>query len=355
MPSSAKISNFAVKMKEVAQYIERLLLQNDCVIVPGLGGFVAQDCEACYVKEENVFLPPYRCVSFNQRLSMNDGLLAHEYARCKHVSFPEAQRIIECQVSELREMIARRGHYHIPGVGTLNKKNGGSYEFVPLACGIDSPEHFGLDCLDIPMRHDSDEVIPTIEIKTHEEQIFTVNIRKNIVRYAAAIAIAAVFFIIGLMPIRTVITTSTSEANFFKTFLSAFVHNKATDSNGEIAIIQGIEKSNPTAISQKSITTAPSPAERKVKAHYVQDPATKIKETPKPYTIILASAITIEGAQRMVDDLKRNGLNDASVVTRRGMIRVIYGNYANSAEASQTLQTVRSRHSAFDQAWIYAF
>ena len=46
-------------MIELAQHIEVLLLENDCVIVPGLGGFVAHYTPAMRVAEENVFLPPY--------------------------------------------------------------------------------------------------------------------------------------------------------------------------------------------------------------------------------------------------------------------------------------------------------
>lgn len=42
-------------MIELAQHIETLLLENDCVIVPGFGGFVAHYSPATRVKEENIF------------------------------------------------------------------------------------------------------------------------------------------------------------------------------------------------------------------------------------------------------------------------------------------------------------
>ena len=38
-------------MIELAQHIEALLLENDCVIVPGFGGFVAHYAPATHVKE----------------------------------------------------------------------------------------------------------------------------------------------------------------------------------------------------------------------------------------------------------------------------------------------------------------
>ena len=55
-------------MIELAQHIEALLLENDCVIVPGFGGFVAHYAPATHVKEENLFLPPTRTIGFNPQL-----------------------------------------------------------------------------------------------------------------------------------------------------------------------------------------------------------------------------------------------------------------------------------------------
>ena len=65
-------------MIELSQHIEVLLLENDCVIVPGLGGFVAHYTPAIQV-EENVFLPPTRTIGFNPQLKLNDGLLVQSY------------------------------------------------------------------------------------------------------------------------------------------------------------------------------------------------------------------------------------------------------------------------------------
>ena len=51
-------------MIELAQHIEVLLLENDCVIVPGLGGFVAHYTPAMRVAEENRFSAPYSYYRF---------------------------------------------------------------------------------------------------------------------------------------------------------------------------------------------------------------------------------------------------------------------------------------------------
>src|SRR5699024_11270585 len=85
-------------MIELAQHIEVLLLENDCVIVPGLGGFVAHYTPAMRVAEENVFLPPTRIIGFNPQLKMNDGLLVQSYMAVYDTDFSDATRIVEKEV-----------------------------------------------------------------------------------------------------------------------------------------------------------------------------------------------------------------------------------------------------------------
>ena len=67
-------------MITLSRHIELLLLEHDCVIVPGLGGFIANHMEAHYDQEgDRTFLPPYRTVVYNQQLQINDGLLVQSY------------------------------------------------------------------------------------------------------------------------------------------------------------------------------------------------------------------------------------------------------------------------------------
>ena len=86
--------NFA-HMIELAQHIEALLLENDCVIVPGFGGFVAHYAPATHVKRRKSFLPPTRTIGFNPQLKLNDGVLVQSYMSAYDTSFADATRIVE--------------------------------------------------------------------------------------------------------------------------------------------------------------------------------------------------------------------------------------------------------------------
>ena len=86
-------------MIELAQHIEALLLENDCVIVPGFGGFVAHYAPATHVKEENLFLPPTRTIGFNPQLKLNDGVLVQSYMSAYDLTLSTVSRSISAQNS----------------------------------------------------------------------------------------------------------------------------------------------------------------------------------------------------------------------------------------------------------------
>ena len=95
-------------MIELARHIEILLLENDCVIIPDFGGFIAHYQPARYIKEENLYLPPVRTIGFNPQLTINDGLLAQSYMQAHHTDFPDATRMIEEEVAGLKEQLYQK-------------------------------------------------------------------------------------------------------------------------------------------------------------------------------------------------------------------------------------------------------
>ena len=66
-------------MINLARHIEILLLEHDCVVIPGIGGFITNAEEARFLEQEWQMMPPYRTVRFNQALKSNDGLLVQSY------------------------------------------------------------------------------------------------------------------------------------------------------------------------------------------------------------------------------------------------------------------------------------
>ena len=86
-PHKRKMYYFC-NMIELSKHIEVLLLENDCVIVPGLGGFIAHKRQAAYSIQKGEFMPPLRTIGFNPQLIMNDGLLVQSYMQAFNTDFP---------------------------------------------------------------------------------------------------------------------------------------------------------------------------------------------------------------------------------------------------------------------------
>ena len=90
-------------MIELSRHIESLMLKHDCVIVPGLGGFVTQYVPARRVDDEQLFLPPCRSVGFNPQLNLNDGLLVQSYMQAYDTNYPETIKLIDDAVAQLKK------------------------------------------------------------------------------------------------------------------------------------------------------------------------------------------------------------------------------------------------------------
>ena len=134
-------------MIELAKHIEVLLLENDCVIVPGLGGFIAHNRQAEFKESENRFCSPARTIGFNPQLVMNDGLLVQTYMQAYNTDFPDATRKIEKIVSALKEQLYQKGEVCLPQIGTLYYTMNGTYVFEPSADKFFAPYLYGLDSL----------------------------------------------------------------------------------------------------------------------------------------------------------------------------------------------------------------
>ena len=138
-------------MIKIDRHIEILLLNNDCVIVPGLGGFMAHHVPARYYTDCQSFIPPLRQLGFNSQLQINDSLLAQAYIETYDISYPEALRRIASEVEELKQTLQNEGSCELHGIGTLSQTIDGRIEFEPCEAGLLTPSLYALNSLDFPL------------------------------------------------------------------------------------------------------------------------------------------------------------------------------------------------------------
>lgn len=353
---SQKYLNFALVI-ELERHIEILLLSNDCVIVPDLGGFMAHHVDARYDEEEHTFLPPLRTLGFNPQLKINDSLLALSYVEAYDISYPEAIQRIEDEVNELKMHIETEGAYDLYDIGNLALNEEGNYVFTPCESGILTPGLYGLDAFEmmpltpaVPVASpavNKAETATTIPIGSYfeddddEEDGDTVRIKFSWIRNTVAIAaILLAIFLLALPTGKTDMMTRTI-SNINNSLLFGMM-SKDTNSS-EIKI-----KKEDTNIKSTTVDTIL----KKDTAKVIQ---TTQNESIKPkYCIVLASYVSKQNAEIFVDILKKKGLDSAEVYMHKNVRRVICGNFQTQSEAYQALVHI-SKNKGLEDAWVYKF
>ena len=362
---SWKTLNFAIVI-ELGRHIEILLLDYECVMVPGLGGFVAHHTDARYDEGDGLFLPPLRTLGFNPKLNMNDLLLVQSYVEAYDISYPDAVSRIESEVGELKQCLLDEGSYRLGDIGTLTLGEGGSYGFEPCEAGILTPALYGLGSFEMARLH-KEATNPSARSRSgalrharHEEARgkakgkkpatndgSVIKIKVAWLRNAIAVAAAILAFFIMTPPITNSSTGRADFASLPQEIIGAAMGNNDSESS----------KPMPTkakaAAEPEPLPTAPRKAASEA-ATAKEAPAETIEPEEKSadYCIVLASRITKAGANAFAKQLQAEGLTEAQVYTGGGQVRVIYGSYATEGEARDTLRRLRdNKH--FDQAWVY--
>lgn len=117
-------------MAYIQHALHQLFLDHDCIVVPGLGGFVCNRRPARYDALRKELLPPAREVQFNERLMHNDGVLAHALAVSSGCTYAEALESIEKEASMMRLAIASGQTISLTHVGRLYRGANGATHFL---------------------------------------------------------------------------------------------------------------------------------------------------------------------------------------------------------------------------------
>jgi hypothetical protein len=132
------------------QYICELLFTNDCVIIPGLGGFVSNTRSTFLNPSQHSFTPPSKKVAFNSSLRTNDGLLAHYISQEENITYHEANEIISAYVDDVFRKLALGEQIRIDEVGTLSMDLERNLQFDPEQNANFLLSSFGMTSLHSP-------------------------------------------------------------------------------------------------------------------------------------------------------------------------------------------------------------
>ena len=395
-------------MIELAQHIEALLLENDCVIVPGLGGFVGHYTPAVRLAEENRFLPPARVIGFNPSLKMNDGLLVQSYASVYGTSFSDATRRIEHQVCRLQNKLYEEGKVELANIGELRCSVYGALSFVPFDSKLTTPYLYGWQGFE--MRELQAMPQQRTAAAGADKSVAPIHRRRRnfrmqgaMIRHAMSAVAAVLLFFLLSTPIEN---TGMMEENYARLMPSELFSQMGhpslvvTPVGLDVpAVAQQQPKKKvtvPVAVKEVKVKAAATakampaektvkavPAEKTVKAVSAEKAAKDIKavlaektakavpaekagqtakvipaeklvpaaKAAKPYHIIVASVGSEQDAHRMAEQLKQKGFSKACAVIGNGKMRVSIQACSSEAEAYKALKEIRAME-AYQSAWV---
>jgi cell division septation protein DedD len=346
-------------MIELGRHIEILLLTNDCVIVPGLGGFMAHHVEARFDSRDNMFLPPYRTLGFNPKLSLNDSLLVQSYVEAYDISYPDALQRIENEVCEIKQHISINGSYILSNIGELSMNCDDNYVFEPCMSGVLTPEFYGLSSFEaIPSLIDKElanETISTINDNIFEQpsntnEDVTEEIDNNVIKIKVAwirntVAVAAA--IISFFLITTPISNNTD--NVILSDISSIITLTSLDK------VDNTPKLNidNTSLTKKDVIINKDTVDTLSKTASVkQEKINKVEDKEPAYRIILASYITQKNAKEFVDKLHKQGYDKAYMYVKNNVVRVAYGAYPTENDAYNDLRLIH-KNKQLSKSWVY--
>ncbi len=365
-------------MIELTQHIEHLLLENDCVIIPGFGGFVAYSNHAKRVENENLFLPPTRAIGFNSKLQLNDGLLAQSYMLKHDISFADAMRRVEKEVDALTEALQEKGKVEFANIGELHYTIEQNYEFTPYNEKLTTPWLYGLGSFEMKELSAIRRIEPILQPKETQEspKRYHLHINRAFVRNTvAAVAAIALFFFLST-PIENTYVMKGSYANLLPTDLFETIESKSVittpipvDANQQQKRADDKTKKQKAAVKPvavKEVKVAPkeattsnvvaatstsTTATQAITTAPAQPAASVAKASNNKFHLIVLSSVGEEKAQALVTRLKSEGYKDAQILSSNGKVRVSITSYPTHEDASSGLAKLRTNE-AFRDAWL---
>ena len=137
----------------LSKMVKELILDNDRVVLPGLGSFVAEIVPSTFTDRGYTITPPYRRLYFRSKPDEGE-MLVRFYAETNNVEPEMADRIIRDFVSELKSVLHVKKTVVFPGLGRLRATKENNVFFVADEDLDIYPAGFGLE---------------PISLKTHEE------------------------------------------------------------------------------------------------------------------------------------------------------------------------------------------
>lgn len=314
-------------MIDFGKHIKDLLLEHDCVILPGLGGFVANYRPAEFDRVRATAVPPSRQILFNPSLIHNDGLLFAQVSRTTGYGYKDVQELATGFIEGIRKDLSRGMKFNIEGLGYFY-----SDPEVGLRFSQEPGNNFLLESYGLPFlsyrEFDAQSRVETYRNRTTDAHPLARQrrVRGWIYGTAAACLLGALIII----PIRS------------------GVLNRA---GIELPVVDSFRKDR--SVLAETESTAGKDLSGSARSFFhseIPNEPGKRPTIPEPeYNIVVGSFRDFGNARQLRIRLIDEGYQARILDAGNGYFRVSAGTYARQEDASHNLETLRRE---FESAWL---
>jgi nucleoid DNA-binding protein len=286
-------------MTEFYTFLEHLLYDHECVIIPQFGGFVvnAQDYE--FNAKESKIYPKRKCVAFNEKLKTDDRFLTTEWALKKSLSHKEASSEIAAISKDLKAQIVSQGSLTFGQLGTFTLNTENRLSFTPNPDFNADLSVFGLFPVSLGYTHQPKVIKPALEVIPIAEDLpATVSEDYEPVKLSRSVYVyALIAFILG---------------GLGAFFLTEPASNQAQSSLNPIKI----EKKETVSVKATAAPAKPVQIDT-VQKNTIDAPVeVTVGEDQDVIYLIAASFQTLSQAEKGLKEFKSRGFDQAEIILK---------------------------------------
>jgi len=314
-------------MNKLIHHIDFLLHSHSSVIVPGFGSFILNYVPASKIGISEYAKPAYK-LSFNQELKDNDSLLVESYMKHENLLLKDAFIKIENTVEEIKQKLNNDKHIEFGKLGSFSLNDEHQPVFTPGR--FEHPALFGLEDVTFkPIVQLQTETVSEVKHKSHK------SVFGKIAVSVAVVAAAALFTLISvdMLPLHQQNTN-----NLPKNRLENLLTGKSKEEN-TAKVTTSENKIPETVASVASSTTV------------------KTESVPVGEQFYIVAGVYNEmiNAQNLLDAIKADGFNNASILKRGARIDVYIDVFNTPDEAYKFTQKIQREFSEYKRAWVLKY
>ena len=336
--------------KDISVYIRELLFKHDCVIIPGFGAFIGNYFPSHIDRDEGLFYPPVRRITFNRHLTGNDGLLIGHVSSHLKISYSESRDMIDTWAEELRGKIMAGTILNLDHLGTFSLNREGTIIFEPDSTVNYLLSSYGLTSYQRQPVSDFDVRKKMLE-HHHEPAVSQPSVRRLLTRAAV---IVPVLIALALVPFNDNLFRGKMEESTLNPLANAELEFNREQIAADTAYVEPETTVIETADTGAVVIEKPVP----------EPPVASVVPDPEPikpvqqavvvheyrYLLIIGSFKTEDNALSMIEKLRKIGYDPEMTGGPDGFLRI-------SAESFDTVEEAKAAHSRiirnFPGAWIH--